>query len=272
MSMFVQLRAESNTRPSDTRTVLTTQRKQFILARLARDGQVVAKALSQELETSEDTIRRDLRELAQQGRLQRVHGGALPSSAAIGALALRRAVAPDDKLAIGRAGAALVQPGQVVILDGGTTTVQLARHLPHDLHATVVTHSPGIAVELGEHPNIELILLGGRVFKHSMVSMGAATLQAAGQIRADLYFMGVTGLHPEAGASTGDYEEAEMKRALHARAAETVVMASSEKLGAASPFVIVPAKAIATLIVPAVTPRKSLRAYAALGIAIVAAN
>jgi len=268
----MQLRAESSTRPVPTHTVLTTQRKQFILARLARDGQVIAKALSQELESSEDTIRRDLRELAQQGRLQRVHGGALPSSAAVGALALRQAVAPVDKLAIGRAGAALVQPGQVVILDGGTTTAQLARHLPRELQATVVTHSPGIAVELGEHPNIELILLGGRVFKHSMVSIGAETIQAAGQIRADLYFMGVTGLHPEAGASTGDYEEAAMKRALHARAAETVVMASSEKLGAASPFVIVPAKAIATLIVPASTPRKSLRAYAALGITIVAAN
>lgn len=246
--------------------MLTTQRKQLILSRLGRDGQVIAKSLSEELGTSEDTIRRDLRELAQEGRLQRVHGGALPASAAVGGLALRRDVAPEAKSALGRAAAALVQPGQVVILDGGTTTTQLVRHLPLELQATVVTHSPGIAVELERHLNIDVVLLGGRLYRHSMVSVGATTVEAASQIRADLYFMGVTGIHLTAGLSTGDYEEACIKRALHARAAETVVMASPEKLGAASAYVIAPISAVSTLVVAAATPRKSLRGYAAAGI------
>ncbi|HKX44613.1 MAG TPA: DeoR family transcriptional regulator, partial [Burkholderiaceae bacterium] len=170
-----------------------------------------------------------------------------------------------------RAAAALVQPGQVLILDGGTTTTQLARQLPLDLSATVVTHSPGIAVELGEHPHIELILLGGRIFKHSMVSVGAATLDAASRIRADLYFMGVTGVHAEAGLSTGDYEEANVKRALHARAAETVVMASPEKIGAASAYVIAPAAEVATLVVPAATSKAQRRAFEKLGVTVLAA-
>ena len=101
--------------------MLTTQRKHLILARLAIDGQILAKALATELGTSEDTIRRDLRELAQEGKLQRVHGGALPASAAVATLAVRAEVSTDDKVALGRAGAAMVQPGQLVLLDGGTT-------------------------------------------------------------------------------------------------------------------------------------------------------
>lgn len=252
--------------------MLTSQRKKLILTRLARDGQIIAKVLSEELGTSEDTIRRDLRELAQEGKLQRVHGGALPASPAIETLAVRRAVSFDDKAALGRAGAALVQPGQVVILDGGTTTTQLARCLPLDLRVTVVTHSPSIAVELAEHPHAEVILLGGRLFKHSMVTVGSSTIKAAGLIHADLYFMGVTGVHSKAGLSTGDFEEASVKRALHECAAETVVMASSEKLGAASPYVICNTGEISALLVPKTTPADMLADFVKQGVRLVHAG
>lgn len=246
--------------------MLTSQRKKLILTRLARDGQVVAKALSEELCISEDTIRRDLRELAGQGLLQRVHGGALPASRAVETLAVRRGVAFDDKVALARAGAALIQPGQVVMLDGGTTTTELARCLPLDLAVTVVTHSPAIAAELAEHRRIEVIVLGGKLFRHSMVTVGASTIKAARQIHADLYFMGVTGVHHQAGLSTGDFEEASVKRALHECAAETVVMASSEKLGAASPYVICGAGEIAVLLVPKAAPSTVVSEFVALGV------
>jgi len=153
--------------------MLTTQRKKLILARLARDGQLIAKDLAREFDTSEDTIRRDLRELAQAGKLQRVHGGALPASAAIGDLQTRETVSPQEKIALGRFGAAMIERGQVVILDGGTTALQIARHLDPALRATMVTHSPTVAVELAAHPLIDIILLGGRLFRHSMVAVGA---------------------------------------------------------------------------------------------------
>src|SRR5215470_19734155 len=104
--------------------MLTSERKALILQRLRQDGRVIAKAFSQELNLSEDTIRRDLRELAGAGLLQRVHGGALPSSPAMADFATRRSVATSGKRAIGRAAAGMVQPGQVVFLDGGTTAVQ----------------------------------------------------------------------------------------------------------------------------------------------------
>lgn len=248
--------------------MLTAQRKQLILSRLATHGQIVAGVLAVELGTSEDTIRRDLRELAQQGKLQRVHGGALPASAATGDLRVREQVSSDEKQALGRFGAQLIKPGQVVMLDGGTTAIQVARQLPADLRATVITHSPNVAVELAAHRHVEIIVLGGRLFRHSMVNVGASVIEAASRFRADLFFLGVTGVHPEAGLSTGDAEEADVKRALHARAAETVVLASSEKLLSASAFVIAPMKALSLLVVPDGTKPKTVAALRAGGVAV----
>lgn len=251
--------------------MLTSHRKQAILAALKRDGQVVAKALSETFKISEDTIRRDLRELASEGLLQRVHGGALPSSPAAGDFVQRQQISPDAKSAIAQRAATLISPGQVVILDGGTTCVQLARHLPMTLKATVVTHSPSVAVELVDHPGIEVVIIGGRLFKHSIVTVGAAAIEAIGHIRADTYFMGVTGVHPTEGLSTGDFEEAYVKRALVARAAEVVVLASREKLNAASPYVIAEATAATSLVVDGDVPDTVTDPFAALGIAILRA-
>ncbi|MGE8331255.1 MAG: DeoR family transcriptional regulator, partial [Paraburkholderia nemoris] len=106
--------------------MLTSQRKQLILDALKRNGQVIAKTLSAEFEVSEDTIRRDLRELAAEGQLQRVHGGALPASPAAVDFAGRERIESASKAAIGRAAAAMIAHGQIVFVDGGTTAVQLA--------------------------------------------------------------------------------------------------------------------------------------------------
>jgi DeoR/GlpR family transcriptional regulator of sugar metabolism len=251
--------------------MLAGQRKDHILKVLRQSGQVIAKSLSRELGLSEDTIRRDLRELAGEGRLQRVHGGALPSSPAIADLAGRQQLATDAKIAIGRTAAMMVRPGQVVILDGGTTTLQVAKHLPRDLQATVVTHSPTIAVALVEHPTIEVVLIGGRLFKHSAVAVGAAAVESIARIRADLYFMGVTGIHPEAGLSTGDLEEAHIKRALKQSAAETYVLISAEKLNAASPYVIAALTEVEGIIVEPGIRAESLTAYRRAGLTIIQA-
>jgi DeoR/GlpR family transcriptional regulator of sugar metabolism len=260
------IRRKLQVRPHANHPMLTTQRKKLILTRLAADGQIVAKDWAFELGTSEDTIRRDLRELALAGKLQRVHGGALPASVAVGDHRVREKVSSRDKIELGRVGAAMIRPGQVVILDGGTTALQVARHLSPTLRATIVTHSPTVAVALAAHPLIDIIMLGGRLFRHSMVNVGASVVEAAAKLRADLYFMGVTGVHPEAGLSTGDAEEAAVKRALHVRAAETIVLASAEKLMAASPFQVTPLSALSLLVVPAKTDGKLLRALRASGV------
>jgi len=161
-----------------------------------------------------------------------------------------------------------VKPGQVVFIDGGTTAVQLARHLPLNLQATVVTHSPPVAMELALHAGIEVVLIGGRLFRHSIVAVGSAAMAAIARVHADTYFMGVTGVHAEAGLTTGDLEEAEIKRALMASAAETVVMASSEKIGAASAWVVNPVASASTLLVSPQAPAGALASLRRTGLAI----
>jgi DeoR/GlpR family transcriptional regulator of sugar metabolism len=231
--------------------MLAAQRRDALLARLESDGRIVVKDLAAELGVTEDSLRRDLRELAAAGRCQRVYGGALPVSPAIADYAARQELTPASKRRVARRAAQLVAPGCTVILDGGTTTLQVARALPPDLQATVVTHSPTVAAALVAHPRIELFLLGGRVFKHSAVASGAAAVEAAAKVNADVFLLGVTGVHPQAGLTTGDADEAAMKRALARRAAETYVLASTEKIGTASRFSVLPLAEIAGIITDA---------------------
>ncbi|MEO3739784.1 DeoR/GlpR family DNA-binding transcription regulator [Kosakonia sp. WA-90] len=251
--------------------MLTSQRKQLILTRLAEEGQVLSRNLSDAFGVSEDTIRRDLRELAAEGLLQRVHGGALPASAAVVTFAERQCLQSDAKRRIAQRGAQLVSPGQVVMIDGGTTTAELIAFFPPDLKLTVVTHSPGIAVGLAQHPLITVIMIGGQLYKHSIVNVGAAAFEGIARVRADLFFMGVTGVHVDAGLSTGDFEESRIKRAMADRAAETIVLASPEKLHTASPWVIGDISLVNTLVVDAQTDDRSLAPFAQRGIAIVKA-
>jgi Transcriptional regulators of sugar metabolism len=250
-------------------TMLTSQRKQLILEKLGVEGQVQSKALSILFDVSEDTIRRDLRELAAEGRLQRVHGGALPSSSAIAPFAERQSVKMDAKKRVARKGAQLISSGQVVIVDGGTTTSELITFFPPDLRITVVTHSPSIALGLVDHPSIEVILIGGRLYKHSIVAVGAAAIEGIANIHADLFFMGVTGIHPDAGLTTGDFEEACIKRAFSGRAAETVVLASPEKINTASSFVIGDVSSVNTIVVEDGTDKDWIRAVSEKGVSVV---
>jgi len=220
--------------------VLAAQRRDLLVNRLQRDGRLVAKDMAAELGVTEDSVRRDLRELAAAGLCQRVYGGALPVSPAVVDYAARSVVAVESKQRVAAAAARLIQPGTTGLLDGGTTTLAVARALPADLTLTVVTHSPTIAAALVDHPTVEVYVLGGKLFKHSAVTCGAAASEAAQLIQADLFLLGVTGVHPEAGLTTGDPDEAAMKRTLAGRAADTYVLASREKLGAASPFSVLP--------------------------------
>jgi DeoR/GlpR family transcriptional regulator of sugar metabolism len=220
--------------------VLAAQRKDLLLDRLRSDGRIVAKDLAAELDLSEDSIRRDLRELAAAGLCQRVYGGALPASPAVADYAARTAVEPDSKRRVAARAVELISPGMSVLLDGGTTTLAMVHALPDALDCTVVTHSPTIAAALVDHPRIEVLVIGGRLFKHSAVTSGAAAVEAAQAFSADLFFLGVTGVHPTTGFTTGDADEAAMKRALAARAADTWVLASVEKMGAASRYRVLP--------------------------------
>jgi DeoR/GlpR family transcriptional regulator of sugar metabolism len=228
--------------------MLVAERRDLLLVRLNRDRSLVAKDLAQELGVSEDSVRRDLRDLAAAGLCQRVYGGAVPVSRALVDYRARQAVEPESKERVAKRAAALIQPGDRAILDGGTTTLAVVRALPRDLSATVITHSPTIAAALIDHPHIEIFLLGGHIYKHSAVACGATAAEAAGAVSADLFLLGVTGVHPQEGLTTGDAEEAAMKRTLAARAADTYVLASAEKIGAASAYKVLPLKAVTAIV------------------------
>jgi DeoR/GlpR family transcriptional regulator of sugar metabolism len=251
--------------------MLAAQRRELLLTRLRRDKRVVAKEVAAELGVSEDSLRRDLRELAAAGLCQRVYGGALPASPAVADYPSRRNVEVDSKHRVAAAASALIQPGITVVIDGGTTTLAVARALPAELEATVVTHSPTVAAALAEHPSVEVYLLGGRLFKHSVVTCGAAAVEAAQAVHADLFLLGVTGVHPDAGLTTADADEAAMKRALAQRAADTYVLASAEKIGTASRFTVLPLTAVAGIITDAPEQDDTLQRLRTAGISIVPA-
>ncbi|MFE5398604.1 DeoR/GlpR family DNA-binding transcription regulator [Streptomyces sp. NPDC056568] len=246
--------------------MLAAERREHLLGLLARTGKIVAKDVAADLGISEDSVRRDLRDLAAEGLCQRVYGGALPASPAVVDYDARRAVAPDGKRKVAAVAAALVRPGSSLILDGGTTALAVARALPKELTCTVITHSPTIATALIDHPGAELFLIGGRVFKHSAVTCGAAAAEAAQNVSAELCLLGVTGVHPEAGLTTADADEAAMKRALAARAADTYILASREKIGTASPYRVLPWEKITGLITDADPRDPALEQLATLGV------
>lgn len=236
--------------------MLTRQRKQLILDRLRATGQILAKDLSRELAISEDTIRRDLRELAAQGQLTRVHGGALPAAPAMSVLNERAKISSAEKTAIARAAIDMLYEDQTIILDGGTTTLELARQFPLDLKATVITHSPIVAAELlsTRRPNLRLITIGGTIYHHSGVAVGTTVFQSIQSIRADVFFLGATGVHFQSGITTGDLEESHIKKAMMDQAGEVVLMASQEKINASGPFKIADLSEIATIIVAHALP------------------
>ncbi|MGV9453132.1 DeoR/GlpR family DNA-binding transcription regulator [Streptomyces sp. NPDC003635] len=252
--------------------MLAAERRDHLLGLLTREGKIVAKDVAAELGISEDSVRRDLRDLAAEGLCQRVYGGALPVSPAVADYAARQAVTPDGKRKVAAAAAALVRPGSALILDGGTTALAVAHALPVDLACTAITHSTTVAVALLDRPHVEVFLLGGRIFKHSAVACGAAAVEAAQNISADLCLLGVTGVHPEAGLTTGDAEEAAMKRALAARAADTYVLASSEKIGTASRFRVLPWEDISGLITDTEPRHPVVEQLTALGVEVLTAG
>jgi DeoR/GlpR family transcriptional regulator of sugar metabolism len=155
-----------------------------------------------------------------------------------------------------------------VFVDGGTTCLQLALLLAPGLKASVVTHSPSIANALVQHPNVDVVLIGGRLFKHSAVTVGAAAAEAIARIHADCYFMGVTGVSVRSGLTTGDLEEAHIKRSLMTQSAETWVLTSAEKLNAASAYVVAACQQATGLIVERSTTKKQTAAFEKLGLSI----
>ena len=251
--------------------MLTEERRLVILERLRGEGKVVAAELSASLAVSPDTVRRDLRELADAGLLRRVHGGALPAAVGDRSFAVRLEQAPEAKAAIARATSRLFRHGQVILLDAGTTTLEVARHMPADLDATVITNSPPIAVALADHPKVEVTVVGGMLVKGAHALVGAAAMETLRWVRADVLVLGVCSVHPEIGITVLELEESYVKRAMIANAAEVVAVSAADKLGSAGPYVVAPLDELTYLVTEEAAPADQLDEFRAAGVEVLLA-
>ncbi|MEW2385445.1 DeoR/GlpR family DNA-binding transcription regulator [Micromonospora sp. NPDC047707] len=209
------------------------ERQQEILRRARAQGRVDVMVLAEELAVTSETIRRDLTALERAGVLRRVHGGAIPVER-LGfepALAARDAVLTAEKERIAKAALAEVPDEGAVIIDAGTTTGRLAQALNTERELTVIVNAPPLATLLAARPNLNVIMLGGRVRGRTMATVDDWALQALSQMYVDVAFMATNGCSVERGLTTPDPAEAAVKRAMIAAARRTVLLADHTKFG-----------------------------------------
>jgi DeoR/GlpR family transcriptional regulator of sugar metabolism len=249
-------------------SILAAERQQQILERLQREGRVLATDLAEAFGASDDTVRRDLRDLAGRGLCRRVYGGALAVSPASGPARARAEEATERKAALGAALAALVPPGQFVFIDAGSTNLVAARRLPEGLGATIATHDPAIAAALSGRGDTALWLIGGRVDPYVGAAVGGRALADIEAMRPDLVLIGVCAVDPAGGISAFNAEDAEIKRALLRNASSVAAAVLNEKLGTSAPFAIGAAGAVRQIVVEADAPERFVQELSAQGVVV----
>jgi DeoR family transcriptional regulator of aga operon len=208
------------------------ERFSAILEQLSGDGSASVDELSERLGVSGATIRRDLRQLADQRLLSRTHGGAVVQAVSYELpVRYRTERHSQQKRRIGQAAAELVPPGGVVGITGGTTTTEAARALASRPDLTVVTNALNIAAELAIRPNLSLIVTGGMARSTSFELVGPVAEKTLDGYHLDVALLGVDGIETEAGCTTHDHTEARTNAVLLKRAKRAVVLADSSKLG-----------------------------------------
>ncbi|WP_375431382.1 DeoR/GlpR family DNA-binding transcription regulator [uncultured Friedmanniella sp.] len=212
------------------------ERLTALLELLVNAGKLDVEEAATRFAVSAATIRRDLDYLADQQLLSRTHGGAVPNTTSYDLpLRYKSSNHGEAKSRIAARAVAMLWPGCTVSLNGGTTTVEVARAIPgaEPLHngITVVTNAINIATELTVRPFIKIVVCGGVARPQSYELVGAMASETLSQLTPDICFLGATGLDPVAGITTHDEAEAAINRVMVQQAKRTVVVADSSKLG-----------------------------------------
>lgn len=250
------------------------ERKRRILD-LVRNGDAVTVGdLSTEFGVSESTVRRDLRELEQSGLLERTHGGALPAEGTLSepSFAEKTGQNNEEKAAIARMAATLVGDGDAIILDAGTTTLQIARLLRHRRNLTVVTNAFHIAAELSDIPEIEVIVTGGTVRGNTLALVGPTAERNLAEVNVDMVFLGTNGIDIARGLTTPTQAEAAVKRAMIAAARKVIVVADHTKFGKVAFATIAPITAAHAVISDRALDPTVEAEFVSAGIEVLAAN
>lgn len=252
--------------------LLSQERHSFILDKIATEGRVLAPQLALQMHVTEDTVRRDLRDLAAAGLCRKVYGGAvrLPSPPELGTIIQREGLQVAAKSLLAIAAVQLVSAGDVLFIDSGSSNLCIAKALP-DIALTVVTNAPMVAAALLNHRNIELVMLGGRVDMRSGSALGAATMREAEMLRPDLYILGACGVDAAAGVSAFNYDEAQFKRQVATLSKATLIAATADKLATAGPYLVWPSSQLTHLVIPEDADPLYDTAFSAHGINVVRA-
>jgi DeoR/GlpR family transcriptional regulator of sugar metabolism len=246
---------------------LPRERQDRIMERLRRHGRVIAADLAVEFRVSEDSIRRDLRELAARSLCKRVYGGALlPSDTP--PLAERRREHVERKRALAATAVTLVSRRQILFIDAGSTNSAIASALPEGYDLTVVTNAPDVALALIGRSGFEVLTIGGRIDPEIGGTTGAMALRQVQGIRADLCFPGVCAADAESGLWTLDAEEVVLKRTMIEASGETVLVATREKLMRAATHHTAPVSSLTHLVTERDTDPAILDAWRAAGISV----
>ena len=210
--------------------MLKEERFKLIMKQINLHNKVLSVDLSMLLNVSEDTIRRDLKELADGGHLVRVHGGAISNSLVRPFIADLNVYSLEEKRVIASKAVKLIENNMTLLFEGGTTISELAKIIPDNLNLTIFTISPQIAISLSEHVNIRVITIGGELKKNHNIHVGSHTINELYRMRFDLCFMGVNAISVERGMTDIDMEVVEVNKAMFEVSDKNVLLTIAEKL------------------------------------------
>ncbi|MDO5089174.1 MAG: DeoR/GlpR family DNA-binding transcription regulator [Leptotrichiaceae bacterium] len=246
--------------------MLKKERQDLILMKLNTKGKVIVNELALDLSVSEDTIRRDLMEMDKKGILKRVFGGALPLNRYVINYAERENFEPELKYELALKAVNLMKENQVIAIDGSTTNLQLARAIPVNLNLTVLTNSLSIANELCNHKNINVIMIGGNLFKKIMTNVGHLAENQIKEYYPDICFMGAYAIHPLMGITSPYEEEVGVKRQFIKSSGRTVTLVIPEKFNVIMPYKVCDIKDITTIVTDKRVSEEILKEYEKIGI------
>ena len=215
--------------------MLKIERQSIILDELRAHNRVRSSKLCELLDVSEDTVRRDLNELEDKGQLKKVHGGASTLSF-IPSFKKREVIEIQLKHVVAKKALSLIEDDQVLIIDGGTSNLQLVNLLPIDKKLTIFTNSIPVASKLCEYPNIDGVLLGGNILRKGHTTIGYQAVESLQGIHADMCFLGITSVDFKVGLSEANRQETTIKKAIINASNKVVSMVISEKINTIQPF------------------------------------
>jgi DeoR/GlpR family transcriptional regulator of sugar metabolism len=210
-------------------SMMKKERQTLIMKQINLHNRALSSDLSLTLNVSEDTIRRDLNELAEEGKLIKVHGGALSKSYHFN-YSTAETYAASAKKIIAHKAASLIQDDMFIMIGGGTTVGELIHQIPTDISATFFTVSLLTALQLCDHVNATVIFIGGTIAKTSQISAGGEVISRLADIHADLCILGANGISFNEGITETDIETVQVKRAMMKASKQTAILTISEKL------------------------------------------